>query len=163
MFSTKIRIFLLVASLLIFFLNGVYAIYVNKLRMEQYKLVRELRKLRKENDRLYWEISKVLNYRTALNYAQKWGMVEVKPYRVTNFYPLLKDKPLIDFYYAWKGDKPITIAKKLGVPLKVLIKYNRSLRWGYVLPMQRIIYPVSFPFAVRNGTKSTSQNGTSTN
>ena len=156
MFSTKVRVFLLLLAAGLWVANGIYAIYVNSLRLEQYKLIQELRKVRKENDRLYWEISKELNYRKALEYAQSKGMVEVKPYRVANFYPLLKDKPLIDFYYVWLGDTPSKIAKKLGVPLKVLIKFNPSLRWGYVVPMQRIIYPVSFPVveSSANSTKS---------
>ncbi len=153
MLSQKVRILLLAVALFVWFLNGLYAIYVNKLRLEQYKLVRELRKIRKENDRLYWKISQTLNFKSGLEFAQKTGMVEVKPYRVANFYPFLKGKPLIDFYYAWKGDTPYKIAQKLGVPLKVLIRYNPALRWGYVVPMQRIIYPVSFP-VVENGNET---------
>ncbi len=147
--NLKLRVLLLALALFIWFLNGIYAVYVNTLRMEQFKLVLQLRNLRKENDRIYWEISRTLNYDKALRFARAIGMVEVKPYRVLNFYPYLKDKTLLDFYMVWVGDRPSKIAKKLGVPLKELVKFNPSLRWGYVVPGQLLKYPVSFPFAQR--------------
>jgi len=123
MFSTKVRIFLLAAGTLLWLAAGLYAIFVNALRMEQYRLVLELRELRKENDELYWKISRVLNYERALEFARSAGMVPVKPYRVANFYPTLKNETLVDFYTVWFGDRPSTIAEKLGVPLKELVRF----------------------------------------
>ncbi len=139
------RLLLLLLSLSIWIANGFYAVYFNKLRLEQYKLLRELRELRRENNELYWRISRTLNFKRGLGYAQKEGFKAVKPYRVYNFKPYLEGKPLIDFYFVWFGDYPIKVAKKLGIPLKVLERYNPSLRWGYLIPGQRLIYPVSSP------------------
>lgn len=158
--KTFFRLFILLSSTTLWIAAGVYAVYINSLRLEQYKLIRELRELRKENNDLYLKISEVLNYKTAKEFATKEGYVPIKPYRVINFLPILKDKPLIDFYLVWFGDTPLKIAKKLGIPLKVLIQYNPSLRWGYVVPGQRLIYPVSFPMAEE---KSPQQNKTSQN
>ncbi len=139
------RFLLLLLSLSIWIANGFYAVYLNKLRLEQYKLLRELRELRRENNELYWRISRTLNFKRGLEYAQKEGFKAVKPYRVYNFRPYLEGKPLIDFYFVWFGDYPLKVAKKLGIPLRVLKKYNPSLRWGYLIPGQRLIYPVSSP------------------
>jgi hypothetical protein len=141
----KFRLFILLLTVLVWIANGLYSYYVNRLRLTQYKKVWELRQLRRENAKLYWEISRILNYRTGLQFAKQKGFVPVKPYRVFNFYPYLKGKPLIDFYFVWFGDTPSKIAKKLGIPLKELIKYNPGLRWGYVFPGQVLIYPVHFP------------------
>lgn len=162
---TFFRIFLLLISITIWIFAGLYAVYVNSLRLEQYKLISKLRKLRKENNELYLKISKVLNYKTAKEFALKNGYVPVKPYRVINFFPTLRDKPLIDFYFVWFGDTPSKIAEKLGIPLKVLIQYNPFIRWGYVIPGQRLIYPVSFPTAeekTNQQNKTSQSNGTQT-
>jgi len=143
----SLRILLLLLGVAAWAANGLYALYVNHLRLTQYRTVTQLRDLRKENGKLYREITRLLNYQTALEFALQREMVPVKPYRVFNFYSILRDKPLIDFYTVWFGDTPSKIARKLGVPLKELILYNPGLRWGYVVPGQVIIYPVSFPRA----------------
>jgi hypothetical protein len=151
----RLRLLLLLVSILAWAAAGVYAIYLNRLRLLQYKKLQTLRELRRENAKLYTAIFRVLNYKSALEFSRQRGFVPVKPYRVFNFYPYLKGKPLIDFYFVWFGDTPSKIAKKLGVPLKVLVKYNPGLRWGYVFPGQVLIYPVSFPFAVEKRGRST--------
>ena len=151
------RFLLLFLSLVIWLANGLYAVYVNSLRLEQYRLIRELRELRRENNDLYWKISQTLNYKRGREYALQRGFVPVKPYRVVNFWKTLEGKPLIDFYLVWFGDTPSKIAKKLGIPLKVLVQYNPRIRWGYVIPGMRLIYPVSFPAA----EKAEQQNKTS--
>lgn len=143
----SLRFLLLFLSLVVWLINGLYSVYVNGLRLEQYRLIRELRELRRENNDLYWRISKVLNYKRGREYALQRGFVPVKPYRVINFWKTLEGKPLIDFYFVWFGDTPSKIAKKLGIPLKVLVRYNPKIRWGYVIPGMRLIYPVSFPTA----------------
>ncbi|HID79165.1 MAG TPA: LysM domain-containing protein [Aquifex aeolicus] len=142
------RFLLLLLSLLMWLIGGLYSVYINKLKLEQYKLLRKLRELKKENNFLYWKIYSILNFDRALELAKQKGFKEVKPYRVANFYPTLKDKPLVDFYFVWFNDTLSGISKKLGVSKKELIKYNPSLRWGYLIPGMRIKYPVSFPFAV---------------
>ncbi len=149
----KFRLILILLSAVLWVANGLYAIYVNKLRFLQYKKVVELRKLRLENDQLYMKISKILNFEKGLEYAKENKFVPGKPYRIFDFYPYLKGKPLIDFYYVWFGDTPSKIAKKLGIPLKVLIRYNPGLRWGYVIPGRSIIYPVHFPMAEEKNKK----------
>ncbi len=147
----RFRIFIVFLTVVVWIANGIYAFYVNRLRLEEFKKVEELRRLRRENAKLYWKISKILNYERGIKFAEKNGYVPVKPYRVFNFYPCLKGKPLIDFYTVWFGDTPSKIAEKLGVPLRVLKLYNPSLKWGYVVPGQVLIYPVSFPFAKSHG------------
>jgi hypothetical protein len=142
----KWRLLLIALSVSAWAISGIYAIYLNRLRLLQYKKIQTLRELRRENAKLYWKISQVLNFQSGLEFAQKEKLVPVKPYRVFNFYPYLKGKPLIDFYFVWFGDTPYKIAKKLGIPLRVLRKYNPGLRWGYVFPGQVLIYPVNFPF-----------------
>jgi len=156
--KTLFRVFILSISLLLWIGSGIYAIYLNKLRLEQYQLVKELRNLRRENNYLYWQISKIVNYENAKKFAEQQGYTPVKPYRVIDFIPILKGKPLIDFYFVWFGDTPSKIAKKLGIPLKVLIQYNPQLKWGYVIPGMRLIYPVSFPVVEK---KSPQENKTS--
>lgn len=139
------RFLLLLISTLIWVANGIYSVYVNRLRLEQYKLTEELRKLKRENNELYWRISRILNFERGLEYALKGDYKAVKPYRVYNFKPYLEGKPLIDFYFVWIGDYPIKVAKKLGISLEVLERYNPSLRWGYLIPGRRLIYPVLSP------------------
>ena len=158
------RLFILFLSVALWIANGIYAVYVNKLRLEQYKLVHQLRDIKRENNELYWAISRYLNYQRGKEYATQKGFVPVKPYRVVNFFPTLEGKPLIDFYFVWFGDTPSKIAEKLGIPLKELIEYNPSLRWGYVIPGQRLIYPVSFPYAEKpkEQDNQTEENGNKT-
>lgn len=152
-----VRFLLLLLSLLMWLIGGLHSVYINKLKLEQYKLLRKLRELKKENNLLYWKIYSILNFDRALEFAKQKGFVEVKPYRVANFYPILKDKPLVDFYFVWFNDTLSGISKKLGIPKKELIKYNPSLRWGYVIPGYLIKYPVSFPFAQQEN-KTSEQN-----
>ena len=149
-----VRFLLLLLSLFLWIGAGLYSVYVNKLKLEQYKLLRQLRALRKENNLLYWKIYSHLNFQRALEFALQRGLVEVKPYRVANFYPLLKDKPLVDFYTVWFNDTLSGVSKKLGVPKGELIKYNPALRWGYLIPGMRIVYPVSFTFAQKDDNRT---------
>jgi hypothetical protein len=139
------RLFLILTAVVIWSAAGIYALYLNHLRLLQYQKVQTLRELRRENAKLQTEIFAILNFKEGLKFASEKGLKPIKPYRVFNFYPHLKDKPLIDFYFVWFGDTPSKIAKKLGVSLRELIRYNPSLRWGYVFPGQVLIYPVSFP------------------
>jgi hypothetical protein len=154
----RYRLLLLFLTLTIWFLNGIYAFYINHLKMEQFKLVQELRRLRKENDFIYYKISEILNYEMARKAAYEKGFVDAKPYSVVNFWQTLKGKTLIDFYFVWFNDTLSKIAKKLNVPLKEIKKLNPSTRWGYVIPGMRLKIPAHFPYAVEEGNETS--NGT---
>ena len=161
------RFLLLLVSLIIWILNGLYAVYINHLKLLQYKYAKELRKLRRENDELYLKIYKYLNFEKALEYAKRNGFVPVKPYRVVNFQKTLEGKPLIDFYFVWFNDTLSKIAKKTGVELKELKKFNPSTRWGYVIPGQRLKIPLKgFPYISKSPPKennNSDKNGNNTN
>jgi spore germination protein YaaH len=157
----KFRFFILFLSLIIWIFNGLYAFYVNRLKMEQYKLTTELRKLRKENDLLYYKIAEILNYQNARKEAYTGKFVDVKPYRVIDFWETLKGKPLIDFYFVWFNDNLSKISKKLNVPLEEIKKLNPSTRWGYVIPGMRLKIPVTFPYVVQR--KGKTSKGTQSN
>ena len=65
-----VRFLLLLLSLFLWIGAGLYSVYVNKLKLEQYKLLRQLRALRKENNLLYWKIYSHLNFqRVSLNHT----------------------------------------------------------------------------------------------
>jgi len=142
-----LRIFLLFLIAVVWGLNGLYAIYVNHLKLLQYKKVQEYRNLKEENYRLAAEIYKVLNFENLYKYAKENGFVPVKPYRVVDFYPYLKGKQLYDFYMYWFNDTRKEVAKKFGIPLKELIKHNRFMKW-YVPPGKVLKIPVKFPLEV---------------
>ena len=149
----SLRFLLLFLSLLLWLGNGFYAFYVNRLKLEQYKYTKELRKLRRENNEIYFEIYKRLNFEKALQYAKGKGFVAVKPYRVVNFQDTLKGKPLIDFYNVWFNDTLTKIAKRFGISVKELKKYNPRTRWGYVIPGMRLIIPLKgFPYIVESSS-----------
>ena len=161
------RLILLLLSLIIWTINGLYAVYINHLKLLQYKYTQELRKLRRENDELYLKIYQHLNFEKALEYAKRNGFVPVKPYRVVNFKKTLEGKPLIDFYLVWFNDTLSKIARKTGVELKELKKFNPSTRWGYVIPGQRLKIPLKgFPYILKSPSKedkNTDKNSNKTN
>jgi len=151
------RVLLLLLSLTLWIAAGFYAVYVNKLRLEQFKLLYRLRELRRENNELYWKISRVENFQRARKFAREAGFVPVKPYRVADFAPYLEGKPLVDFYTVWFGDTLWALSRKLGLSLGEIYKYNPHV---YLRVGQRIAYPVSFPWALP-GKKSKGNNGKS--
>jgi len=148
------RFFLLFITFIIWLISGFYAFYINHLKMEQYKLATELRKIRKENDLLYYKISEILNYKSAREIAYQRGFVDIKPYTVINFWETLKGKPIIDFYFVWFNDTLSKIAKKLNVPLKEIKELNPSTRWGYIIPGMRLKIPETFPYVVKQQNKT---------
>jgi poly(3-hydroxyalkanoate) synthetase len=139
-----LRIFLILSIAVVWGVNALYAIYVNYLKLLQYKKVQEYRNLKEENYRLAAEIYKTLNFENLYKYAKDNGFVPIKPYRVVDFYSYLKGKQLYDFYMYWFNDTRQAVAKKFGVSLKELIKYNRFMKW-YVPPGKVLKIPVKFP------------------
>ena len=131
----KLRIIVIILTVVIWLVNGFYSVYLNALRIEQYRKLRELRHLKEENFRLYYKITKILNFKKGLKFALAKNYTPVKPYHVINFYPYFKNKKLYDFYIVWFGDTLSSIAKKFNLSIEELIQANPQLE------KRRFIYP----------------------